>query len=339
MRRSVAVMDRITEQILRRRMHGLYLTRQCEDITQLSHELLGLHCWFHRNVAFSALIRGASLWGWRTALTKTWLYRGTLHGVVFDDLPLLLGLHSDDSCAWLLGEEQLRDIADKVVSLMEDGVYSRAEMRRIFASDFDERTIDRIFSPWGGIFVYLARLGKVAFRDMTSRDFDLIGAEPTQTPDEVLPELLRRFFAAYGPATLADAAWFLGLWKDDKKKLTALNLDEFSRLEYDGKVYYYVENKTDMGDIPELTLLSGFDPLIVSYVERSAILPPEYKRAVVMKSGICLPTIAVNGKVAGLWNIKKRQAVVEFFTEQPKRIKDVTFNLVDNVLWQTAGIV
>lgn len=320
-------------------MHGLYLTRQCEDITQLSHELLGLHCWFHRNVAFSALIRGASLWGWRTALTKTWLYRGTLHGVVFDDLPLLLGLHSDDSCAWLLGEEQLRDIADKVVSLMEDGVYSRAEMRRIFASDFDERTIDRIFSPWGGIFVYLARLGKVAFRDMTSRDFDLIGAEPTQTPDEVLPELLRRFFAAYGPATLADAAWFLGLWKDDKKKLTALNLDEFSRLEYDGKVYYYVENKTDMGDIPELTLLSGFDPLIVSYVERSAILPPEYKRAVVMKSGICLPTIAVNGKVAGLWNIKKRQAVVEFFTEQPKRIKDVTFNLVDNVLWQTAGIV
>ena len=320
-------------------MHGLYLSRQCEDITQLSQELLGLHCWFHRNVAFSALIRGASLLGWRTALTKTWLYRGTLHGVVFDDLPLLLGLHSDDSCAWLLGEEQLRDIAHKVVSLMEDGVYSRAEMRRIFAVDLDERTIDRIFSPWGGIFVYLARLGKVAFRDMTSRDFDLIAAEPTQTPDEVLPELLHRFFAAYGPATLADAAWFLGLWKDGKKKLSALNLDEFSRLEYNRNVYYYVENEADMGDIPELTLLSGFDPLIVSYAERSTILPPEYRSAVITKSGICLPTVAVNGKVAGLWNIKKREAVVEFFTEQPKRIKDAAFTLVNNVLWHTAGII
>lgn len=332
-------MDKITEQILRRRMHGLYLSRKCEDITQLSRELLGLHCWFHRNVAFSALIRGTGLTGWKTALTKTWLYRGTLHGVVFDELPMLLGLHSDDSCAWLLGEEQLRDIAEKVVSLMEDGVYSRAEMRRIFAFDLDEPIIDKIFSPWGGIFVYLARLGKVAFRDMTSRDFDLIDAEPTQTPDQVLPELLRRFFASYGPATLADAAWFFGLRKDRKKKLAELNLDEFSRFEYDGNVYYFVNDNIDMGDIPELTLLSGFDPLIVSYMERSAIMPPEYKSAVIMKSGICLPTIAVNGQVAGLWNIKKGEPIIEFFAGQPKRIKAAAVDLVDDIRRQTAGIV
>lgn len=87
-------MDKITEQILRRRMRGLYLSRKCEEITELSHELLGLHCWFHRNVAFSALIRGAGLEGWKTSLTKTWLYRGTLHGVVFEDLPRLLALHA-----------------------------------------------------------------------------------------------------------------------------------------------------------------------------------------------------------------------------------------------------
>jgi len=90
-----------------------------------------------------------------------------------------------------------------------------------------------------------------------------------------------------------------------------------------------------MGDIPELTLLSGFDPLIVSYTERSAVLPPEYKTAVIMKSGICLPTIAVNGQVSGLWNIKKGEPFVEFFTAQPKRIKDTAFDLADNICWQT----
>lgn len=42
------------EQIARMRYHGLYLSRTCPDITALSRELLGLHCWFHRNVAFSA---------------------------------------------------------------------------------------------------------------------------------------------------------------------------------------------------------------------------------------------------------------------------------------------
>jgi hypothetical protein len=315
-------------------MHGLYLSRKCEDIVQLSHELLGLHCWFHRNVAFSALIRGARLAGWKTSLTKTWIHHA-LHGVVFEDLPTLLALKSGE---WRWGEEY-REIADKIINLMEDGVYSRAEMRRIFEYEYDQQTIDRALSPWGGVFCELARLGKVAFRDMTSRDFDLISAEPTQTFSEVLPELFHMYLSAYGPATLADAAWFFGLRKERKKALLALNLEEYSCFEYNKNVYYHIENNADIGDIPELTLLSGFDPLIVSYTERSAILPPEYKSAVIMKSGICLPTIALNGQVAGLWNIKKGKAVVEFFKEQPKRRKDIVLDMVEGIRWRTTGII
>jgi len=324
-------MDKTAEQLLRRRMHGLYLSRKCEDISELSYELLGLHCWFHRNVVFSALIRGAELAGWKTSLTKTWLYRGTLHGVAPHDLPTLLAIHAG---GWRWGEIY-KEIADRAVSLMEDGIYSRAEMRLILADDYSKREIDVALSPWGGVFCELARNGKVAFRDMTSRDFDLIDAEPTQTSGDALPELFHRFLAAYGPATLADAAWFFGLWKERKKELSALDLDSYSRFDYNKSTYYYIESNTDMGDIPELTLLSGFDPLIVSYTERSAILPPEYKSAVVMKSGICLPTIAINGQVAGLWNIKKGEPVMEFFTTQPKRIKDAAFSLVDGICWQT----
>ncbi len=92
-----------------------------------------------------------------------------------------------------------------------------------------------------------------------------------------------------------------------------------------------------MSDIPELTLLSGFDPLIVSYTERSAVLPPEYKSTVILKSGICIPTIAVNGQVAGFWNIKKGESSLEFFTAQPKRIKDAAFELVDDIRRQTVS--
>jgi hypothetical protein len=315
-------------------MHGLYLSRKCTDITQLSHELLGLHCWFHRNVAFSALIRGADLAGWKHVLTKTWIHHA-LHGVTFDDLPTLLALNSGD---WRLGEPY-KEIADKVIGLMEDGIYSRAEMRLLFAGEYERYIIDMALSPWGGIFCELARLGKVAFRDMTSRDFDLIDAELTQTFEEVLPELFRRFLTAYGPATLADAAWFFGLQKERKKELFSLDLDEYLRFEYNKGVYYAIDDKTDMDDIPALTLLSGFDPLIVSYMERSAVLPPEYKKAVVTKSGICLPTIAINGQVAGLWNIKNRKSVIEFFTEQPQGIHDTTYELVERIRWQTTGIL
>jgi hypothetical protein len=300
----------------------------------LSHELLGLHCWFHRNVAFSALIRGASLIGWKHALTKTWIHHA-LHGVPIDDLPTLLALNSGE---WRFGEPY-KEIADKVIGLMEDGVYSRSEMRLIFADEYDRYIIERALSPWGGVFCELARLGKVAFREMTSRDFDLIDAEPTQTFEEVLPDLFRRFLAAYGPATLKDAAWFFGLQKERKKELLSLNLDEYSRFEYNKGVYYDIDDKTDTGDIPPLTLLSGFDPLIVSYMERSAVLSAEYKKAVVTRAGICLPTIAIDGQVAGLWNIKNHKSVIEFFTEQPKRIHDAAYELVEQIRWQTTGIL
>ena len=323
-------MDKTTEQILRRRMHGLYLSRKCDDIVELSRELIGLHCWFHRNVAFSALIRGAGLAGWKHALTKTWVHHA-LHGVAPDDLPTLLAL---DPGGWRWGEPY-KEIADKAMRLMEDGVYSRAEMRVIFADEYDRQTIDRALSPCGGVFCELARLGMVAFRDMASRDFDLIDAAPTRAFDEVLPELLHRYIAAYGPATLADAAWFFGLQKERKKELFALDLDGYSQFEHNKQVYYFIDDSIDIGDIPELTLLSGFDPIIVSYMERSAILPPEHRKAVIMKSGICLPTIVVNGQVAGLWNIKKGEPVVEYFAAQPNRIKDAAFSMVDNIRLET----
>jgi hypothetical protein len=323
-------------------MHGLYLSRKRGGIVELSRELLGLHCWFHRNVVFSALIRGANITGWKEALTKTWLYRGTLHGVALDDLPDLLALHSGES--WLsryYDKTFLETIAEEVIRLMEDGVYSRAEMRKIFAESYDGEVIKNIFSPWGGIFVNLAGQGKVAFRDMGSRDFDLIDAEPPQTAQEVLPGLLRRYFTVYGPATAADAAWFFGFLRDGKKILENVNMDEYSRFELDRQTYYYIDTGEDINDIPELTLLSGFDPIIVSYTStgRGAVLPPEYKKRVILSSGICLPAIAVNGKVAGLWNIKKGEPVIELFDSLPKRTVTAAYELVDGIRWRVAGML
>ena len=331
------------ENIIRRRMHGLYLSRPCAGLKPLAHELLGLHSWFFRNVPFSALIRGADIWGWKTALTKTWLYRGTLHGVLPEDLPELLaisaGEQKDGYFSWLEkahGAEMLNDIADEVICLMEDGVYSRTEFRQIFADRYEPEVISHVFSPWGGIFVYLAHLGKTAFRDMTSRDFDLISAEPSQSFAEVLPGLLHRYFTAYGPATLADAAWFFGISKEDAKKLPDCPLDGLSDFTYNRKTYYFTD--IDVPDTPELTLLSGFDPIIASYTtDDRLILPREHKSKVILKSGICLPTVAVNGQAAGIWNIKKNEPVVEFFDTQPKRIKSAALEQVESIIWEMGG--
>ena len=322
------------EQIERKRMHGLYLSRRCPDLMTLSHELMGLHSWFYRNVAFSALIRGADITGWKTKLTKTWLYRGTLHGVVYEDLPQLLALHPGGSyLSGLYGKQLIDSVAEEVIHLMEDGVNSRAEFRRIFSAQYSPEMIETLFSPWGGIFVYLARQGRVAFRDMASRDFDLISAEPTQTFEEVLPELVRQYFAVYGPATLSDAAWFFGFWKEESSVLRKLPLDDLFRFEFNGNRYYDAGDEPT-ADIPALTLLSGFDPIVVSYTDRSAVLPVEHKSKVVLKSGICNPSIAINGRIAGIWNITKNEPVVEFFEKQPKRITSAALEQVEAIRWR-----
>jgi len=322
------------EQIARKRMHGLYLSRACQDLETLSHELLGLHSWFYRNVAFSALIRGAGIAGWKTKLTKTWLYRGTLHGVVYEDLPQLLALHQGDSyLSRTFGKALIETAAEDVIRYMEDGVNSRAEFRQIFSAQYSPELIEALFSPWGGIFVYLARQGRVAFRGMASRDFDLISAEPTQTFEAVLPDLVRRYFAAYGPATLSDAAWFFGLWKDEVNALRKLPLDDLFCFEWNGNRYYTAGDE-ETADIPALTLLSGFDPIVVSYVDRSAVLPTEYKSKVILKSGICNPSIAIDGRIAGIWNIVRNEPVVTFFDKQPKRVSSGALELVEAIRWR-----
>lgn len=86
-----------------------------------------------------------------------------------------------------------------------------------------------------------------------------------------------------------------------------------------------------------MTLLSGFDPYVVSYVDREAVLPKEYRKAVVLKSGICLPTVAVDGVVAGTWNLKNREPVVEFFSSQPKDLREEALARVEQIAWGVNG--
>jgi hypothetical protein len=119
--------------------------------------------------------------------------------------------------------------------------------------------------------------------------------------------------------------------------LPKLPLDDLERLDFGGKTYYY-SDAADMGDIPELTLLSGFDPIIVSYTQEDRlILPQEYKSRVILKSGICLPTIAIGGQVAGIWNIKKNAPIVEFFNTQPKRTENAAWERVESIIRRTRG--
>ncbi|MDX2785055.1 crosslink repair DNA glycosylase YcaQ family protein, partial [Streptomyces caniscabiei] len=48
-------------------------------------------------------------------------------------------------------------------------------------------------------------------------------------------------------------------------------------------------------------LMAMWDSTLLAYADRSRLLPPEYRKYVTRMNGDVLPTLLVNGKVAGIW--------------------------------------
>jgi hypothetical protein len=60
-------------------------------------------------------------------------------------------------------------------------------------------------------------------------------------------------------------------------------------------------------------LLPGFDEYMLGYQDRSAALDPQYAQKIVPGSnGMFMPTLVINGRVAGTWKrvVKKKSVVI-----------------------------
>jgi hypothetical protein len=125
-----------------------------------------------------------------------------------------------------------------------------------------------------------------------------------EAADEALAALVRRYLTAFGPATVADVAQFALVQRARVKVALARLGDEVERLAGpDG---------AELLDVPgapqppaEVTapprLLGMWDNVLLAYHDRGRILPPEHRTLVTRRNGDVLPTLLVDGKVAGVW--------------------------------------
>jgi len=119
-----------------------------------------------------------------------------------------------------------------------------------------------------------------------------------------LQTLIKRYLEGFGPASMADVAQFAMVYRPlVKEALTALS-DELERLGGpDGKDLYDVPGAPRP---PEDTpapprLLAMWDSILLAYVDRSRVIPPAYRTLVTRSNGDVLPTLLVDGYVAGVW--------------------------------------
>jgi hypothetical protein len=114
--------------------------------------------------------------------------------------------------------------------------------------------------------------------------------------------LTRRYLEGFGPASIADIAQFIKIQRGRvKTAVAALDLEELEGP--GGQVLYDVPGGARPDeDLPvPPRLMAMWDSVLLAYDDRGRVVPPEYKQVITRTNGDLLPTLLVDGYVAGVW--------------------------------------
>ena len=245
-------------------------------------------------------------------LVKATLLRITLHAVHAEDYPAFHAAMRYPLRASRLGDRRftssgltIPDADALVPRLLEFAAAARsgAEIEQHLAGHVDGAPTRgvwwalRTFAPlWhepaGGPWAFGSR---PAYR----------AAEPYAVDDVAsLTTLVRRYLAAFGPASAGDFTRFTILPRGRTREAFAALDGELVRVEGpDGEELLDVAGAPvpDEDTPAPPRLLGMWDNVLLAHVDRSRVIPPEHRTAVLRSNGDVLPTLLVDGYVAGVW--------------------------------------
>lgn len=253
------------------------------------------------------------------SLVITWLNRGTLHLVRSEDYPWLRALTAPrllvGNARRLAQEGVDPDAAERGVGVIERSLAEEGPLSR-------ERLAERLVAAGvrteGQALVHLLLLASV--RGVTVRGpmvdgrhayalvRDWLGEPAPVNRDRALAELARRYLAGHGPASDRDLARWAGLpLRDARAGLRAIagELDERP----DGLVG--LAGRPPAADLPPPRLLGPFDPVLLGWASREALLGPN--RDLVTVNGIFRAFALVGGRAAGTWSLRGGEVALEPF--------------------------
>lgn len=126
-------------------------------------------------------------------------------------------------------------------------------------------------------------------------------------PEAALQVLARRYLEGFGPASAQDLAQFGMLQPRTRVR------DALASLVADGAaVMLEGPGGVELFDVPggllppenapaPPRLMAMWDSVLLAYADRSRVIPPEHRRLVTRNNGDVLPTLLVDGNVAGVW--------------------------------------
>jgi hypothetical protein len=247
----------------------------------------------------------AELWEKRS-LVKAWTIRGTLHIHAADDLPLWA------AAVRAVSEPEDAAVLEAIADALDGRCLLREELADEVAKRAGEWTREKIGSGWGYLIGPAAVEGKLCHGPPRGNKVTFVRTDQwvgwrDVDPDEALAEASRRFLETYGPAGPRQFAGWFGM-----KPAEAPSLPE-------------VEVKPGNAPGP-LRLLPEYDCYVMGFRERDQLVPESVRERVRSHpkgrfEGIAaVPSVLVDGVVAGIWRRARKGKKVEIAVEPAGRL-------------------
>jgi hypothetical protein len=247
------------------------------------------------------------------AVVKATLMRITLHAVHAEDYPafhnaMLPGLRASrlNDRRFTTSGLSLADADALLSQLVEFAARPRtkAEVEDLLEARLGDRNprawwalrtfAPLVHAPTGGPWSFGLRPSFVAARRQL----------PSERRDESVQRLVRRYLEAFGPASVPDVAQFTLLARSVARGALRAMAAELEELEGpDGSQLFDVPGALlPAEDTPAPPrLMPMWDSVLLAYSDRSRVIPPDYRRLIIQRNGDVLPTLLVDGYVAGVW--------------------------------------
>ena len=317
-------------------------------LVEVVREVGGIHAQVMSaaELSLSARIRGLTqehvnkaLWEERS-LVKTWTLRGTLHIHPADELGLWLAARRAVVGDWFFHHElppkEAKRILAAIAHALDGHCLTREKLVEAVTPHVGSWAREHIGSGWGTVLGPAALNGVLVngppqgARVTFVRPDQWLGKQRPPEPQAALAEILRRYLAAFGPATHSDfAEWVAGsqFKARDARALLESIADELVEVDVDGKSAWLLAGRERRPAAPAgIRLIPEYDALVMGFRERVQLFPSEaVARTKAHGKGRfegpgALSWLLVDGVVAGTWSRKRTGKRIELRVRPFRRL-------------------
>ena len=264
---------------------------------------------FRREALERELVRGTIL--------KATVMRQTLHLVTPRDYGLIRAAQSELNYPWETAVAKA--LAPSVRELAADGPITAAEgiahVEREHAHALTGISARRAWQA-ARIRAHLLHHHETAlWAGRPEGRFVALPEPEAHDPTEARAEILRRYLAAFGPASRRDiVVWSMLHMPEIRRSLELLEPLRRYRDEQGRELLDVARAPVAAADTPApVRFLPKWDNVLLAFSDRTRVLPEEYRKRVIGMNGDVAQTFLVDGFVAGTWRAEDGRVRVEPF--------------------------